>query len=427
MLAASLLLLFGLILLSISVAASLGLLGLIMGGIFSPMPLYRGMADIVWVNSIEFLLLAIPLFVFMGEVLLRSGIAARMYEALTRWLAWLPGGLMHTNVGASALFAATSGSSVATAATIGTVALPEAESRGYNERLFLGSLAAGGTLGILIPPSINLIIFGLLTNTSVPDLYMAGLVPGLLLAAIFSGTVLLACFVRPTWGGQRVQCTWAERLAVLPDLLPPVTIFLLVVGSIYGGFATPTEAAALGVVGALALAATRRQMNWPMLLAAAEATMRTTAMVMLIVLAAMFLNFVLGVIGLTQALAAFVSELGWSPTAMMFAIVVFYLVLGCFMETLSMLITTATLITPIVIGLGFNPVWFGVLLMVLLEMALLTPPIGINLYVVQSVRRTGSLTDVVIGTLPFLVAMFLMVVLLILFPGVALWLPNLAG
>lgn len=424
MLATSLFLLFALILFSITVAASLGLLGLILGEVFSPMPLYRALADIIWVNSIEFLLLAIPLFVFMGEVLLRSGIAAQMYDALTKWLAWLPGGLMHTNVGASALFAATSGSSVATAATIGTVALPEVESRGYNEPLFLGSLTSGGTLGILIPPSINLIIYGLLTNTSVPDLYMAGLVPGLVMASIFAMTVLIACLVRPAWGGERIRCTWKERFAALADLVPPIIIFMLVVGSIYGGLATPTEAAALGVVGALVLAMARKALTWTTLLAAAEATMRTTAMVMLIILAAMFLNFVLGVIGLTQALAGFVADLGWSPTAMIFAIVVFYLVLGCFLETLSMLITTAPLITPIVIGLGFDPVWFGVLLMVLLEMALLTPPIGINLYVVQSVRGRGRMMDVVIGTLPFLAAMMVMVVLLIAFPQIALWLPE---
>jgi len=427
MLTTSLFLLFGLILLSIAVAASLGLIGLIVGEIYSPMPLYRGMADIIWVNSIEFLLLAIPLFIFMGELLLRSGIAARMYNALTKWLAWLPGGLMHTNVGASALFAATSGSSVATAATIGTVAIPEGQSRGYNERLFLGSLTSGGTLGILIPPSINLIIFGLLTNTSVPDLYMAGLLPGLLLATMFGLTVLVCCVIKPAWGGERVKSNWRNRFASLKDLLPPLFIFTLVVGSIYGGFATPTEAAALGVIGALILAASCRLLTWTMLLNAAEATMRTTAMVMLIILAAMYLNFVLGVIGLTQALAAFVADLGWSPLAMMFAIVVFYLILGCFLETLSMLITTAPLITPIVIDLGFDPVWFGILLMVLLEMALLTPPIGINLYVVQSVRRVGALSDVIIGTLPFLAAMLVMVVLLILFPGIALWLPSLFG
>jgi tripartite ATP-independent transporter DctM subunit len=427
MLATSLLLLFGLILLSLSVASVLGILGLAMGQIFTSMPLYRGLADVLWLNAIEFLLIAIPLFIFMGEILLRSGIATSMYEALTKWLGWLPGGLMHTNIGSSAMFAATSGSSVATAATISTVALPEVEARGYNERLFLGSLTSGGTLGILIPPSINLIIYGLLTNTSVSSLYIAGLIPGLLLAFIFSATILVACLIRPSWGGTRIHTSWAVRMAAVPDLLSPLLIFLIVVGSIYAGLATPTEAAALGVVAAMALAAARGRLGIKVILAAVEATMRTTALVMLIVLAAMFLNFVLGFIGLTQALASFVADLGWTPMQTIFAVVVFFIVLGCFLETLSMLITTAPLIVPIVVALGYDPVWFGILLMVLLEMALLTPPIGINLYVVQSVRRRGTLTDVVIGTLPFLASMLIMVVLLILFPDIALWLPRVVG
>ena len=427
MLATSLLLLFGLILLSLSVASVLGILGLAMGQIFTAMPLYRGLADVLWLNAIEFLLIAIPLFIFMGEILLRSGIATSMYEALSKWLGWLPGGLMHTNIGSSAMFAATSGSSVATAATISTVALPEVEARGYNERLFLGSLTSGGTLGILIPPSINLIIYGLLTNTSVSSLYIAGLIPGLLLALIFSATILVACLIRPDWGGKRMHSSWAIRMAALPDLLSPLLIFLIVVGSIYAGLATPTEAAALGVVGAMALAASRGRLSLKTILASVEATMRTTALVMLIVLAAMFLNFVLGFIGLTQALAAFVTDLGWSPLQTILAIVVFFIVLGCFLETLSMLITTAPLIVPIVVALGYDPIWFGILLMVLLEMALLTPPIGINLYVVQSVRRKGTLSDVVIGTLPFLVSMLIMVFLLIIFPDIALWLPRVVG
>jgi C4-dicarboxylate transporter, DctM subunit len=427
MLATSLLLLFGLILLSLSIASVLGILGLAMGHIFTPMPLYRGLADVLWLNAIEFLLIAIPLFIFMGEILLRSGVATSMYDALTKWLGWLPGGLMHTNIGSSAMFAATSGSSVATAATISTVALPEVEARGYNERLFLGSLTSGGTLGILIPPSINLIIYGLLTSTSVSSLYLAGLIPGLVLALIFSATIFVACLIRPDWGGTRIHSSWAVRMAALPNLLSPLLIFLIVVGSIYAGLATPTEAAALGVVGAMALAASRGRLSVAVILASVEATMRTTALVMLIVLAAMFLNFVLGFIGLTQALAAFVADLGWSPVQTLLAIVVFFIVLGCFLETLSMLITTAPLIVPIVVGLGYDPIWFGILLMVLLEMALLTPPIGINLYVVQSVRRRGTLTDVVIGTLPFLGSMLIMVFLLILFPEIALWLPRVAG
>lgn len=425
MLLVALLMLGALIALSIPIAGVLGLIGLGMGELYSSAPLYRGLGDITWTNSIEFLLIAIPLFVFMGELLLRSGIAARMYEALAVWLAWLPGGLMHTNIGASALFAATSGSSVATAATIGTVALPEIEKRKYNQRIFLGTLAAGGTLGILIPPSINLIIYGLLTNTSVSDLYMAGLFPGLLMAGIFAGTIIVACLFRPNWGGERVRATWAQRIKSLPGLLPPILIFLVVVGSIYAGLATPTEAAAVGVMIALGLTFQAGQLNMDLLLTAAHATMRTTAMVMLIVFAALYLNFVLGIIGLTQSLAEFVGSLGWTPIQMMAAIVVFYLILGCFLETLSMLITTAGLITPIVVALGFDPVWFGALLMILLEMALLTPPIGINLYVIQSIRKGGDIRDVIYGTLPFLGAMLVMVALMIAFPQIALFLPNL--
>lgn len=427
MLATAFLLLLVLIALGLPIAAALAMLGLTLGFLYSPAPLYRAFPDIAWANSTEFILAAIPLFVFMGEILLRAGIARRMYEALTRWIGWLPGGLMHSNIGACALFAATSGSSVATAATVGTVALPEVAKRGYNERLFLGTLTSGGTLGILIPPSINLIIYGLLTNTSVSALYLAGFVPGLLMAGTFALTVILLCLIRPAWGGEKVQFTWAQRIAGLGGLIPPLLIFLVVVGSIYAGVATPTEAAALGVVISIVLAALTGQLSWAMIRQAVEGTMRTTAMVMLIVVAALFLNFVLGIIGLTQALAGFVAELGWEPLHMIFAIVVFFLILGCFLETLSMLITTTPLIAPIVIGLGFDPVWFGILLMVLLEMALLTPPIGINLYVVQGVRGSGSLRDVVIGTLPFLLAMAAMVMLLIFIPDIALWLPRVLG
>lgn len=417
-------LLLSLILLGIPVAAVLAILGLILAALFSTAPLHLAIPDIVWANSTEFLLVAIPMFVFMGEILLRAGIAQQMYESLTRWIGWLPGGLMHSNIGACALFAATSGSSVATAATVGTVAVPEIQKRGYNERLFLGTLTSGGTLGILIPPSINLIIFGLLTNTSVSALYLAGFIPGLMLAGLFALTVIVFCLWKPSWGGRRVQVSWVDRVVGLKGLIPPFLIFLVVVGSIYAGLATPTEAAALGVVISLLFAGYVRKLSVEMLIQAVEGTMRTTAMVMLIILAAMFLNFVLGIIGLTQTLTTFIADLGWTPLQTLAAIVVFYLVLGCFLETLSMLITTTPLIAPIVVALGYDPVWFGIVLMVLLEMALLTPPIGINLYVVQSVRDGGKLKDVVLGTMPFLCTMLVMVIVLILFPDIALWLPN---
>lgn len=425
MLAKTLLILLGLIALAVPVAAVLGWLGLTLQYLESPMPLHRALGDMVWQTGTDFLLVAIPMFVLLGEILLRSGIAAKMYAGIVTWLGWLPGGLMHANTGSCALFAATSGSSVATAATIGTVAIPEIEKRGYNERIFLGTIAAGGTLGILIPPSINLILFGLLTDTSVPELYLAGFIPGFLLAALFMVTVILLCIAKPAWGGEPVVATWADRIEALPSLLPPIGIFLVVVGSIYAGVATPTEAAALGVVAALGLSWANGSLSLDMIRVAIEGTMRTTSMILLIILAAVFLNFVLSVIGLTQALADFVTGLGLSPMQTMLMLIGVLIVVGCFMETLSMLLTVAPLITPIVISLGFDPVWFGILLMVLLETALITPPIGINLYVVQGVRERGELTDVMIGAAPFVLTMFAMIAVLLMFPDVALWLPSL--
>jgi len=423
--------LLGLLAIAVPVAAALGILSLVLGNFMSPMPLVRAIGESFWQNGREFILIAIPMFVLMGEILLRSGIAQRMYDAMARWLSWLPGGLMHSNIGACALFAATSGSSVATAATISTVALPEVERRGYNERLFVGTLAAGGTLGILIPPSINLIVYGLLTDTSVPKLYLAGFLPGFLLASLFALTVIVSCIMVPAWGGERIRSTWRQRFAVLVDLLPPLLIFLVVVGSIYAGLATPTEAASLGVVASMILAAARGMLTWRMLREAIEGAMTTTAMVMLIILAAIFLNFTLATTGVTALLTKFITDLGLGPYQLLLAIVAFYIVLGCFMETFSMLITTAPLIVPIVAGLDFGladahetKIWFGILLIILLEAALITPPIGVNLYVVQGVRAKGSIIDVIVGSLPFVITMFVMLGLIIIFPGIALWLPR---
>lgn len=425
MLLKTLLILVALIALAVPIAASLGWLGLTLQYLESPMPLHRALGDMVWQTGTDFLLVAIPMFVLLGEILLRAGITERMYDGMVKWLGWLPGGLMHSNIGSSALFAATSGSSVATAATIGTIAVPQIHERKYNEPLFLGTIAAGGTLGILIPPSINLILYGLLTDTSVPELYLAGFLPGFLLAVLFMVTIVILCIMRPEWGGTAIVATWKERFAALPALIPPIGIFLVVVGSIYAGIATPTEAASLGVVAAMVLAAFNRKLTIDMLRVAIEGTMRTTAMIMLIILAAVFLNFVLSVIGLTQALADFITGLGYTPFQTMLVIIGVLVVLGCFMETLSMLLTTAPLVTPIVIALGYDPVWFGILLMVLLETALITPPIGINLYVVQGIRGRGEMLDVMIGAAPFVITMFAMIAFLMAFPQLALWLPSL--
>ncbi|MEZ7844395.1 MAG: TRAP transporter large permease [Rhodospirillales bacterium] len=417
--------LLGLVAAAVPVAAVLGILSLTLDEIFMRGRRSLMLGDFVWEQSVEYLLVAIPMFILLGEIMLRAGIAVRMYNAVAQWLSWLPGGLMHANIGSSAIFAATSGSSVATAATVGTVAYPEIEKRNYNESLFLGSIAAGGTLGILIPPSINLIIYGLLTNTSVPELYLAGIFPGLALALLFMAVVVVACLWKPHWGGVKVKTDWASRIRVLPDLLPPVMLFLAVVGSIYAGIATPTEAASIGVVFALIIAAINKALNIEMLKEAFEGTMRSSATIMLIILAAVFLNFVLGFMGVTQVMLETIKELGWSPMETMIVIVLFYLLLGMFMETLSMMLTTIPVVFPIVAHMGFDPVWFGIMITVLMEAALITPPIGINLYVVHGIRaRGGKFSDVSIGALPFLIAMFVLIAVLLVLPDIAVWLPQ---
>ncbi len=427
MIATALTLLMVLIGLSIPVGAALGVLGLTLDPMFSSLPLTRALGEISWNTNNEFLLVAIPLFILLGEILLRAGLAEKMYQAMSLWLSWLPGGLMHANIGASTLFSATSGSSVATSATVGTVAIPQIKKYGYNQSLFLGSLAAGGTLGILIPPSINLVLYGVLTNSSVPKLYLAGIIPGFLLAGLFILTIMLACLFKPEWGGKKISASWGERCRSLWNLLPPLGIFFLVVGSIYAGLATPTEAAALGVFGALVLAACYRRLTLSMLREAVEGTMKSTAMIMLIVIAAAFLNFVMAATGLNNAITEFIGGLGLSPGWMLVVLVIFYLVLGCFMETLSMMITTIPIVAPVMIGLGYDPIWLGILIIILVEAALITPPVGMNLFVVQSLRKSGSMNDVIIGALPFVGAMFVMLLLLALFPALAMWMPNTFG
>lgn len=416
----SLALLLALLLFSVPVAATLTILGLSLGELFSPFPVYKAIGEISWTASTDFILLSIPLFVLLGEILLRAGIAEKTYLALDRWLSWLPGGLMHANLATAAMFAATSGSSVATAATISTVALPQGRRHHYHEGLFAGSIAAGGTLGILIPPSINFIVYGFLTNTSIPQLFMAGIVPGIILTMLFMLCVLVICMVRPELSGKKSSSSWSERLRCLVDVVPVFIIFFVVIGSIYAGLATPTESAALGVLAALGLAMHYKAVSLKFFKEVCEGTMRTTAMIMLILISANFLNFILDAVGLAEMLTGFINGLGLSKYNTLFMIIAMYVVLGCFVETLSLMVITIPIVAPVIFGLGFDPVWFGVLVILLIEMALITPPVGLNLYVVQGIRGKGSINEVIAGSTPFVVIITLMIALLVAFPGLAL-------
>jgi C4-dicarboxylate transporter DctM subunit len=420
----ALIILIALLLMSIPVAATMAVLGLALAILYAPFPIYKAMGEVTWSSANNFILFAIPLYVLLGEILLRAGIATRTYRALDRWLSWLPGGLMHANIGTCAMFAATSGSSVATAATITTIAFPQARKYGYNESLFAGSIAAGGTLGILIPPSINLIVYGFLTNTSIPRLFVAGIIPGFMLAFLFMCCILVLCMVKPNLGSDIRAATWAERIGSLKDLLPILIIFVIVIGSIYAGFATPTESAALGVIAALVLAAGYRQLKPSTIREVVEGTMRTTAMILIILLAASFVNFVFATLGLVGKLSVFLDTLGLTAFQTLLVIMAMYVVLGFFIETLSLMVITVPTVAPIVIGLGYDGVWFGILLILLIEMALITPPVGVNLYVVQGVRESGVISEVMIGSIPFVVIISIMAAILVAFPNLALFLPR---
>ncbi|MEL7528654.1 MAG: TRAP transporter large permease [Pseudomonadota bacterium] len=416
--------LLGLLTLSIPVGIVLFLLAFGIDAFFSPFPLMRGLGQIVWSSSNSATLIAIPMFVLLGEILVRSGVARRTYTALEKWVAWMPGGLIHANVATSTMFSATSGSSVATAATVATVAMPQAQALGYNPKLFSGAIAAGGTLGIMIPPSINLIVYGFLTESSIPQLFLAGLIPGLFLAGLFMLITVIICVFKPSLGGPRQSSTLKEKLDGLADLLPIFGLFAAIVGSIYAGWATPTEAATVGVAIALLIAAHQRALNWEMLQDALRGSVKTSAMIMLVVIGAYVLNFALTAAGVSRALQDVLSGLGLGPLETLLVIILIYIVLGFFIETLSLMVATIPIVVPIIVQLGYDKIWFGILMIILVEMALITPPVGLNLYVVQAARKSGSFSDVMLGCIPYALAMLAMVGLLILMPQLALFLPS---
>lgn len=383
---------------------------------------FRAIGFVSWGSLNSFTLTAIPLFLLMAELLLRSGVGARAYRGLGRVTGRLPGGLLQTNIAGCALFAAINGSSVATAATIGTVALPEMKARGYDPRMAAGSLAAGGTLGILIPPSIAMIVYATFTETSVSKLFAAGILPGLVMTGLFMAFIAWRALRRPGTAPRAVP-DGKGLGAMAADLLPFVLLIGLVLGSIYGGVATPTEAAAIGVLGAFALALLFGRCDAGVAGGALAATARTTASVLFIVLAAALLSYSLGVTGIGRSLTAWIVGLGLPRLAFLLAVVLLYVVMGCFIDSLAMIVITVPLLHPVLLAYGVDPVWFGVLLVILIEMGQITPPFGINLFVIQGIGG-GSFEEVALGSLPYVALMGVMIALLLAFPGLALWLPG---
>jgi C4-dicarboxylate transporter, DctM subunit len=416
------------------VAGALGLIGMILMYLFSDRPLWDMLGQIAWNVNSSFVLVAVPLFVMMGEILIYSRLSERLYQVLSNWLAPLPGGLLHSNIAFCAVFGAISGSSAACAATVGAVALPSFRARHYNERLVIGTLAAGGTLDILIPPSISMIIYGVLAEESIGRLYLAGFIPGFLLAGIFMFIIAVAAKIWPGVAPREVAPSWRLRFLGLISLFPVILLMFIVLGTIYLGIATPTEAAAFGVVASFILAALNRQVTRHMLRQVLVTTVRTSSMIMLIVTSAFILSFALAILGVPARLTQLVSGMQLTPATFVLVLVIFFMILGTFMEALSMMVTTMPILVPVLKSMGVDMVWFGIIMVILLEAALVSPPEGLNLYIIQGIRKSvseeaglkvGTMLDLWIGVLPFMVGMAMCIGLLLMFPEIALWLPNL--
>jgi tripartite ATP-independent transporter DctM subunit len=392
--------------------------------LFSSRPAGDAMAVTVWGSSSSWTLTALPLFVWMGEILFRTRLSQDMFKGLAPWVQGLPGRLLHTNVIGCTIFAAVSGSSAATCATIGKMTLPELTRRGYPEHMVIGTLAGASTLGLLIPPSIIMIVYGVAAEVSISKLFIAGVLPGLLLASLFSGYIMVWALRNP---GQVPAAdgkyTFMEKLSASRSLIPVVSLIAAVLGSIYSGFATATEAAAVGVVGSLVISALQGSMNWATFRDALMGATRLYCMIALILAGAAFLTLAMGYIGLPRHLAEWIATLGLSKAQLIVALSIFFIILGCFLDGISMVVLTMGVLMPTVQSAGIDPIWFGIFIVLVVEMAQITPPVGFNLFVLQGM--TGrQLTWIARVTMPMFFLMCAAVAIIYVFPGIVTWLPS---
>ncbi|MEM1343785.1 MAG: TRAP transporter large permease subunit [Pseudomonadota bacterium] len=419
------------LLLGTGVWVALALIGVAVVGmeLFTSRPAGDAMVTTIWAMSSSWTLTALPLFIWMGEILFRTRLSEDMFKGLAPWMGRLPGGLLHTNIVGCTVFAAVSGSSAATLTTVGKMSIPELRRRGYPERMSVGTLAGAATLGLMIPPSLTLIVYGVTINESITKLFMAGVLPGLTLAALFMGYVVAWHYLAP---GQRPEAEPAtslgERLAASRFLLPVLALIALVIGSMYLGFATATEAAAFGVIGALALAAAQGSLTRKSFAESLMGAVRTSAMVAFILMGAAFLSLSMGFTGLPRALAGYIASLELSPFLLIVALTVFYVVIGCFLDGISSVVLTMAVVQPMVDvpafrELGFDMIWFGIFVVVVVEMAQITPPIGFNLFVMQGLTGHG-MGYVARAAFPMFLIMVAMVGVLVVLPDLATWLPE---
>jgi len=414
----------GLLAVGMSIPFAIGVPAIVYLLLHGGVPALRGIGLMSWGSMNSFALTAIPLFILMAEIMQHSGLSFRIYRGLSKLVCIVPGGLLQTNIAGCALFAAISGSSVATAAAIGSVALPQLIQRGYHRPLAAGSLAAGGTLGILIPPSIAMIVYGTFTETSVSKLFMAGIVPGLLLTAMFMFYVLVHSLLRPEIAPrEKGPQNLGEFLTALSDLVPFTIVIGGTMGSLYFGWVTPTEAAAVGCFAAFVVSAIWGNLGWKEMRAALVAAVMTSGNILLIVYTAFVFSYAISVAGVGEDLTTWMVGLQLSRLEFFFALFVLYTLLGCLVESLGMIVITVPLLYPVLLKYGIDPVWFGIILVLFIELGQISPPIGINLFVIQSIWD-GKLSDIVVGTIPFHLIMFVLLVMLVFWPEIALWLPH---
>ncbi len=391
---------------------------------FGTVPVEKSLATSVWQTMASWTLAALPLFIWMGEILFRARLSEILFRGVAPWVRWLPGRLMHVNVVGCGIFAAVCGSSAATVATIGRMSLPELRQQGYDQNLSIGSLAGSGTLGLLIPPSIIMIVYGVAADVSIVRLFLAGVLPGLMLIALFMGYIGLSAIIRTgSVPLDDLKIGFREKLRRSKGLIPVVLLIAAVIGSIYLGIATATEAAAGGVIGALLLSAWTGTLNWKTFSESLLGATRLTCMIFFILTGAAFLTTSLAFSGLPAALASWIGSFNLHPFALMAALCLLYIVLGCFIEGISMIVLTTTVVLPLVTSAGFDLIWFGIFVIIVVEMAQITPPLGFNLFVIQGL--TGiSIFKIARATIPFFCLMIVGVILLTIFPEIATWLPS---
>ncbi len=412
-------------LLGTGVWVGLALLGVALVGmeLFTTRPAGDAMITTIWTSSSSWALTALPLFIWMGEILFRTRLSEDMFNGLAPWMARLPGRLLHTNIVGCTVFAAVSGSSAATVTTIGKMSIPELRRRRYPEHMIIGTLAGAGTLGLMIPPSLTLIVYGVTINESISKLFIAGILPGILLASFFMGYVAIWSLLhRDAVPGEPVL-PLREKIARSRHLLPVLLLVLGVLGSIYFGFATATEAASFGVVGALLLAASQGALSWNAFVESLMGAVRTSAMIALILMGAAFLALAMGFTGLPRALAEWIAAMELSPIALIAALTVFYIILGCFLDGISSVVLTMAVVEPMIRTAGIDTIWFGIFIVVVVEMAQITPPIGFNLFVLQGMSG-HEINYIARVSIPFFLLMVLMVVVLVAFPEIATFLPE---